>query len=280
MTSLVRTEMTKAAVRTRTLVITLVLVGIPALILFAINARANRASGDQGEGEGLFRLAHQSGLLVPAPVLSVMSAFLLVVIAGTIAADSVAGDAAWGNLRYLLMRPVPRGRLLVAKAFVAGVLIWACTILVVVAALLGGVALFGAHPVTFPGAALVPFGRGFRLDGGALLFRTAVATGYVAFGYSALLALGLFFSTLTDTATSAIAATIGVYIVSEILDGVTQLGQVRYAFPTHYLSAWRDMFLQNRYPTDMLVGLVVQAAYLIVFGTAALVWFRRKDIRS
>jgi len=40
-------------------------------------------------------------LLVPAPVLSVMSAFLLVVIAGTIAGDSVAGDAAWGNLRYL-----------------------------------------------------------------------------------------------------------------------------------------------------------------------------------
>ena len=67
---------------------------------------------------------------MPAAVLSVMSGFLLVVVAGTFAGDSVAGDAAWGNLRYLLMRPVPRGRLLVAKAFVAGVLIWVCTILV------------------------------------------------------------------------------------------------------------------------------------------------------
>jgi ABC-2 type transport system permease protein len=90
----------------------------------------------------------------------------------------------------------------------------------------------------------------------------------------------MLFSTLTDNATSAIAATVGVYIVSEILDGVTQLGQVRYAFPTHYLDAWRDMFLANRYPTDMVVGLVVQAAYLVVFGTAAVLWFRRKDIRS
>jgi ABC-2 type transport system permease protein len=278
--ALVRTEFTKAAVRTRTLVITLVLVGIPSLILFAINARASRPGADQGEGEGLFRLAHLSGLLVPAPVLSVMSAFLLVVIAGTIAGDSVAGDAAWGNLRYLLMRPVPRGRLLVAKAVVAAALIWACTILVVVAALAGGLLLFGAHPVTFPGTGPLPFVDGFRLGTGALLFRTAVATGYVALGYSGLLALGMLFSTLTDNATSAIGATVGVYIVSEILDGVTQLGQVRYALPTHYLDAWRDMFLRNHYPSDMAVGLVVQAVYLVVFGAAAILWFRRKDIKS
>jgi ABC-2 type transport system permease protein len=278
--ALVRTEFTKAAVRTRTLVIGLVLVGIPSLILFAINARASRAGPGQEEGEGLFRLAHLSGLLVPAPVLSVTSAFFLVVVAGTIAGDSVAGDAAWGNLRYLLMRPVPRGRLLVAKAAVAAALIWASTILVALAALLGGLLLFGAHPVTFPGTGPLPFVHGFRLGAGALLFRTAVATGYVALGLTALLALGMLFSTLTDNATSAIAATVGVYIVSEILDGVTQLGQVRYAFPTHYLDAWRDMFLANRYPTDMVVGLVVQAAYLVVFGTAAVLWFRRKDIRS
>jgi ABC-2 type transport system permease protein len=90
----------------------------------------------------------------------------------------------------------------------------------------------------------------------------------------------MLFSTLTDNATSAIGATVGVYIVSEILDGVTQLGQVRYALPTHYLDAWRDMFLRNHYPSDMAVGLVVQAVYLVVFGAAAILWFRRKDIKS
>lgn len=277
MIALLRTEFTKAARRTRTLIIMAVLVGLPALILFAINARADRPA-DNGDGEGLFRLASQSGLLVPAPVLSVMSAFLLVVIAGTIAADSVAGDAATGNLRYLLMRPVPRGRLLVAKAVVAGVLIWACTILASLAALVGGIVLFGAHPLVFPGVAR--FAGGFRLDRGALLLRDAIATAYVAFGFTALLALGTLFSTLTDTATSAIGATVGVYIVSEILDGISQLGQIRYAFPTHYLSSWRDMFVRNTYPTDMLAGLAVQVAYLLVFGAVAIAWFRRKDIRS
>ena len=150
MIALVRTEFTKAAQRTRSLVIIALLVGLPTLIVVAIHARGNRV--DRGDnGEGLFRLARQSGLLVPAAVLSVMSGFLLVVIAGTFAGDSVAGDAAWGNLRYLLMRPVSRVRLLVAKAFVAGVLIWAATILVVIAALVAGLVLFGAHTVTVPG---------------------------------------------------------------------------------------------------------------------------------
>ena len=276
MIALLRTEWVKAFRRTRSLVIVGLLVGLPLLIVWAINRRQQRVN--RGEGEGLFRLASQSGLLVPAAVLSVMSGFLLVVIAGSLAGDSVAGDATTGNLRYLLMRPVARGRLLVAKAVVAGALIWLSTILVALAALLAGLFLFGAHPVTVPnlGAGLDVF----TLSTHSLVVRTLIGTAYVAFGYTALLALGVFYSTLTDSAAGAIGATIGTYIVSEILDAITQLGTVRYAFPTHYLNAWEPMFRNNTYSQDMVAGLVVQVAYLVVFGTAAIVWFRRKDIRS
>jgi len=279
--ALIRTEFTKAARRTRTLVIALLLVGLPTLIVVAINSRGNRGGGD--EGEGLFRLAQQSGFLVPAAVLSAMSGVLLVAIAGTFAGDSVAGDAAWGNLRYLLMRPVPRGRLLAAKAIVAGMLIWAATILVALAGLVAGVVLFGAKSVTVPNFATLAGGSlvgSFHLSQGALLLRIAIATGYVAFGFTALLALGVLFSILTDTAASAIGATVGVYIVSEILDGITQLGRVRYLFPTHYFMAWVTMFTENRYSHDMVTGIISQLVYLAVFGTLAIVWLRRKDIRS
>jgi len=278
--ALVRTEFVKAFLRLRTLVISLLLIGLPTLIVVAIKTRGDRHERDGGEG--LFRLAQQSGLLVPAAVLSVMSGFLLVVIAGTFAGDSVAGDASWGNLRYLLMRPVRRGRLLVAKAFVAGTMIWACTLLVTLVALIGGVALFGSHPVTVPASVSFTSGgiSGFQLGTGALVVRLVIGAGYVAFGFTALLALGTFFSTLTDTAAGAIGATIGVYIVSQILDAISQLGQIRYVFPTHYLSSWTSMFTGNTYSQDMVAGIIVQLAYLAVFGTAAVVWFRRKDIRS
>jgi ABC-2 type transport system permease protein len=277
--ALIRTEFTKAARRTRTLVIALLLVGLPTLIVVAIKAHGNHPDrNDNGNADGLFRLARQSGLLVPAAVLAAMSGFLLVVIAGTFAGDSVAGDAAWGNLRYLLMRPVARGRLLVAKALVAGVLIWVATIVVALAGLVAGVILFGAHPIR--AFASGPFLVTFQLSTGTLLVRSAIATAYVAFGFTALLALGTLFSTLTDTAASAIGATIGVYIVSEILDAISQLGRIRYAFPTHYQDSWQSMMLDNRFSHDMVAGIVVQLAYLAVCGGAALIVFQRKDIRS
>jgi len=276
--ALLRTEFVKATRRIRTLVVFALLVGLPLLIVLAIHSH-NPGRGPD-EGPGLFRLARQSGLLIPAAVLSVTSGFLLVVIAGTFAGDSVAGDSAWGNLRYLLMRPVPRGRLLVAKAIVAAVLIWLSTFLVVGAALVIGVIMFGAHPVTFPGLAFLRGVEVFQLSESTIIWRVFVATSYVAFGFSALLALGLLFSVLTDMAASAILATAGIYIVSEILDGIPQLGRIRYLFPTHYLDSWEPMFVNNRYPHDMLAGIAVQVGYLAVFGTAALVYFRRKDIRS
>jgi ABC-2 type transport system permease protein len=280
--ALIRTEFVKAARRTRTLIVFLVLIGLPSLIVLAIHARGNRVDrGDQGVG--LFRLAHESGLLVPAAVLSAMSGLLLVVIAGILAGDSVAGDAAWGNLRYVLMRPVSRTKLLIAKAFVAGVLIWACTLLVTIAALVGGLILFGAHPVS--SADIVPafaqqFVKPISLSEQTLLVRVGIATAYTAFGYTALLALGMLFSALTDVPVGAIGATIGIYIVSEVLDAITAFGRLRYFLPTHYLNSWTSMFTDNTYSHDLIAGILVQVGYLVVFGTAAIVYFARKDIRS
>jgi len=262
----------------RTLVVVAVLIALPTLIVVAIKARGDRPGRGQN-GEGLFRLAQQSGLLVPAAVLGVASGFLLVVIAGLLAGDSVASDSAWGNLRYVLMRPVSRTRLLLAKAAVAAALIWACVIVVALTALVAGLIAFGSHPVTVP---LVSGGGvgSFTLSTTTILVRVAVGTAYVAFGFTALLAIGTFMSTLTDTPTGAIGATIGIYIVSEILDGIDQLGEVRYGFPTHYLSAWQPLLTENRWSGDIAAGIIVQLAYLVVFGAAAIIWFRRKDIRS
>jgi ABC-2 type transport system permease protein len=163
------------------------------------------------------------------------------------------------------------------------VLIWVATIIVALAGLVAGIILFGAHPINVAGIGLVSGNLvvgGFHIGVGTLLVRTAIATAYVAFGFTALLALGTLFSTLTDTAASAIGATIGVYIVSEILDAITQLGRIRYGFPTHYQDSWQTMLVDNRFSHDMVAGIVVQVAYLVVCGGAALVWFRRKDIRS
>ena len=63
-----------------------------------------------GEGRLLF-LASQTGLILPAFALRITSAFLLVIVVALFGGDAIAGEASWGNLRYMLMRPISRGRL-------------------------------------------------------------------------------------------------------------------------------------------------------------------------
>ena len=282
MIALVRTEFVKGVRRRRTLVIIVALAALPVVITLAVNARSSEAERGAGAGEGLFRLARQSGLVVPAAVLAIMSGFLLIVVAAMFAGDTVAGDANSGNLRYLLLRPVSRTKLLIAKAAVAATLIWAATIVAAVAALIAGIAVFGAHPLTVSTTSTAGLSgvSSFTLSTATLLWRLTVGTVYVAFGLTALLALGTLFSTLTDTPAGAIGGAVGVYIVSEILDGITELGTVRYGFPTHYLDTWQTMITQNTFAHDMLAGIIVQVAYLVVFGSAAVWWFSRKDIVS
>lgn len=276
MIALISTEFVKAARRTRSWIVALVLVGLPTTITIAVNAGVNSERRQSSENM-IPELAQQSGLLVPVAVLTLMGGFLLAVIAATFAGDSVAGDAAWGNLRYLLMRPVSRGGLLAAKAFVAVMLTWAATLLVVLAGLLAGVLLFGVHAVDVPASGLV---NGFELSTGDLLARAGLATGYVAFSLTAVLAIGIFVSTLTDSPASAIGATVGSYLLFQILGGISALGRVRYLFPTYYANSWTTMFTHDEFSGDMLAGVLVQLGYLVVFGGVALVWFRRKDIMS
>ena len=47
------------------------------------------------------------------------SSFLLVVVVALYCGDTVASEASWGSLRYLLSVPVPRGRLLGTKLLVS-----------------------------------------------------------------------------------------------------------------------------------------------------------------
>jgi ABC-2 type transport system permease protein len=275
MIALFRTELTKAARRLRTVVMLAGLAGLTVIISLAVHARSNNRPD---RGDGLFVLARQSGLVVPAALMAVMSAFLLVVVSGMIIGDAIAGDAASGNLRYLLMRPVSRSRVLLAKGAVAGFLIWCATLVVAVTGLIAGTVLFGWKGITVPavsGGALTTF----HLSASMLLVRLAFAAAYIAIGYSALLGVGLYVSTTTDVPAGAVSATVGVYIVSEILDSITDLGSVRYGLPTHYQSAWESIFTRNVWSGDLVAGVVVQSAYLAVFAGLAFFWFNRKDIR-
>ena len=68
-----------------------------------------------GEGPAFLSAVLANGALFPAAALGIVLPLFLPVAVAVVAGDAVAGEASAGTLRYLLVRPVGRTRLLVAK---------------------------------------------------------------------------------------------------------------------------------------------------------------------
>lgn len=284
MIALVRTEFVKSLWRPRTLLLVLFLVGLPALIVAGFGDGPPRPR-DAGDDIGTFRLARESGIVAGPALLRRLASFLLIVLAGWFAGDTVASDGSWGNLRYLLIRPVSRARLLLAKTTVAFTMIFGTVLLVTYAASVAGALKFGTSPIHVDGVP-AELNQGvaiptFDLTVAEQWLRCGVVALYVTLGFGALLGLGVLFSTISDAPTGAVAGAIGAYIASQIFDDIPLFGSLRYALPTHYGEAWRACFVEDRWFTgDLGRSILVNACWFAVSIGLALWWFQRKDIHT
>jgi ABC-2 type transport system permease protein len=269
--SVVRTEMVKSLRRPRTYVAYGLLALIPIIMAVAIDLNPPDARGD---GRLLY-LASQTGLLLPGFALRVTSAFILVIVVALFGGDAIAGEASWGNLRYLLMRPIARGRLVASKFLVAMFCAWVAVVIVVVTALVVGAVVFGTSAIAFPLTLLTN-----RQSTGDILWHLFVSTGYVAWGLTGVVAFSFMVSCMTDAPFGAIFAGVGLYFTSLILDSISSLGSIRYVLPTHYFDTWVDLLTRGEWHADLWRGVLLQLVYVAVFFVVGLWWFRRKDIKS
>lgn len=265
-------ELRKQLPRARTWIALGLMVLLPTVMTigFAVGGPPHH---DRGNDVGLFELATKSGLNMPLAALSAIENFLLIVVVCLFAGETVAGEASWGTLRYLLLRPVRRARLLTAKLAVSGFLVLVATFLITIVGLICGVAAFGWHPFQ-------TVGFGFQIPAGTTLWRLIVSTLYVAWCMCSAASFAFFVSTLIDSPYGAVFAGLGFGIISEILDAIPAFGSVRNGFPSHYWHAWEGWFQVPATTHDMLTGLWVQVPYIAVFLAAAYYVFRRKDILS
>ncbi|HEY3409165.1 MAG TPA: ABC transporter permease [Propionicimonas sp.] len=247
-----------------------VLFGLVVLVGIALKVSAVRhprsSAGD------LMSAVAGNGIFLGFAGLSVEIALFLPLAVSVLAGDAVAGEANQGTLRYLLIAPVARGRLLVMKAvsLVIGGLVGATV--VAVAGLLTGAVLFGVRPLTTLSGTQMGIGDG--------LFRLLLAVAYLGAGLGALSMIGLFISTLTEQPIAATVATAMVSTLLWILDAVPQLDWLH---PWLLVDRWMSFVDLLRDPvfTDRIVtGLWVDAAYAAVFLLLAWLRFRNKDVTS
>lgn len=246
-------------------------VGLVVLIPIIFTA-AFKANPPKGHARSLFDLSTSSAINVALTALTTVSAFLLIVVASLFAGETVSGEAEWGTLRYLLLRPVTRNRLLSAKLAVAFALTVVATFLIPLTGLAVGSLVFGWHAVQTPSA--------LPLSTASALGRLALGTLYVAWSQAAYVAFAFMLSTMTDRAFAAVAGGVGLGVVSQILNNIAALNGASYIYPTHFLDAWHSLFFSPVQSGPMVRGVLLQVPYVVVFLGVAWWWFNRKDIVS
>ena len=267
--ALLGTELSVLFRRRRTWAMLAALAAVP--ILIAIAVRVTRA-GSGGAGPAFLDRIENNGLFVVFVALTVCVPLFLPLTVGVVAGDTIAGEASNGTLRYLLIAPAGRVRLLVVKYIGAAAFCLVATLVVCIAGALIGFALFPSGSVTILSGDTVSLGNA--------LARSLLVALYVTVSLFGLSAIGLFVSTLTDVPVGAMAATIILSVASEVLD---QLPQLDWLHPWLFSNYWlgfgdflRDPISWSNFGTNA----ALQAGYIIVFGALAYGRFAAKDILS
>lgn len=206
-----------------------------------------------------------------------------------IAADMISGEANMGTLRILLSKPYSRTSFMLAK-FIAST-IYTLLLLVWLAflALFVSMWVFGTDDMFLMKSSYVVL-----LKENDVFWRYIGAFMFAALAMTTVAALGFFLSVFAENSIGPIVATMSVIIFLTILStmNIPVFNTIKpYLFTTHMIS-WKEFFdiqvtesneailgsIQNK--DRILNSAIVLVIHIIVFVSAAIVVFKKKDILS
>ncbi len=268
--TLFRSEIRVLFRRGRTIAMLAALAAVPVLIAIAI--RLSSSGGGGGGGPAFLARITENGLFVSLTGLAVAIPLFLPLTVGVVAGDTIAGEANLGTLRYLLISPAGRIRLLLVKFAGAAVFCAAATLVIVLAGAAIGAALFPIGPVTLLSGDTVGIGD--------YAIRALLMAAYVTISMLGLSAIGLFISTLTTVPVGAMATTVVLAALAQILGAIPQLDWLHpFLFSDRWLG-FADIMRQPIAWQSFQDNTLTQAVYIVVFGGAAMLRFRSKDVLS
>jgi ABC-2 type transport system permease protein len=263
--------------RRRNQLLLLVVALFPLLIGIGLKAAAPHGGGGGGNGPAsggaaFFNQLAGNGVFLSFIALSLLLILVLPVVVAVVAGDSIAGEAGYGTLRYLLAVPAGRTRLLVVKY--ATIVVWcmAAVFIVSAIALAVGAVLFPVGPVTLLSGDTVSVGAG--------LVRVLWVTLYLCAAMAAIGAIGLAISTFTEHAIGAIAAVMILVVASEVVDNIPQFATVAPFLPTHWWNSFDALLRTPIDTTTLWHGLLSFAVYAVLFFLIAWARFTSSDVTS
>jgi ABC-2 type transport system permease protein len=268
--SLVASELSVLFRRRRTWAMLFTISMIP--ILLAIAVKLSGSTIPPGEGPPFLDRVSQNGLFVGFTAMILAIPLFLPLTIGVVAGDTIAGEASTGTLRYLLVAPVNRARLLVVKFVGAGAFAIAAAVTLMVTGIIIGVILFPVGPVTLLSGDVISIP--------AALLRIFFVIVYVTISLLGLSAVGLFISTLTVIPVGAMAATVVFSTVMQILATLPQIAVIHPFLISYNWLGFADLLRNPMSFGSMISNTSLQLAYIAIFGSLAYSRFTSKDILS
>jgi ABC-2 type transport system permease protein len=268
--SLMLSELRVMFTRRRTWAMLFAIAMIPILLATAVFLSAEQIA--PGEGPPFLDRVTQNGLFTGFTAMLLAMPLFLPLTMSVVSGDTIAGEAGLGTLRYLLIAPVGRARLLVVKYL--GTLVFALvgTFTLMIAGAIIGAILFPVGPVTLLSGDVIQIPEA--------LGRMALVALYTTVSMMGMLALGLFISTLTTIPVGAMTGVLVASGVSQILDNLPQLAFLHEWLFTHYWLDFADILRQPVELSSLGSNLVLQLGYVALFGALAYGRLASKDILS
>lgn len=241
-------------------------------LFLAIAVQLSGSTIPPGEGPPFLDRVSQNGLFVGFTAMILATPLFLPLTMAVVSGDTIAGEANTGTLRYLLIAPVSRIRLLIVKFIGAAAFAISATVTLMVTGILIGLILFPVGPVTLLSGDVISIP--------AALARIALVAVYVTISLMGLAAVGLFISTLTVIPVGAMAATVVLSTVSQILATLPQMQVIHPYLLTYNWLGFADLLRAPMEFTSMVSNILLQLGYIIIFGSAAYSRFTTKDVLS
>ncbi|MGL5823674.1 MAG: ABC transporter permease [Nocardioides sp.] len=269
---MIAVELSKVLRSRRTWVTIALVDALPTLI--AVLVGVTDLGPRPGSGPAFLSAVLTDGKLFPLAALAIVVPLLLPIAVALVAGEAIAGEAQAGTLRYLLIRPVGRTRVLVAK--LVGVMAFVLVAVVVVAAtayLTGGWFL-GDAPATTGSVSV----SGSSLSTTELAVRTGASLAYAMVSMLSVAAIGLFLSTVVDRPLGAALGTLAALIASTLLLTLDAASVLHPWLPTRYWLSFVDLFRDPIWWRDIGRGVGLQLLYVVVFLGVGWANFTTKDI--
>jgi ABC-2 type transport system permease protein len=194
-----------------------------------------------------------------------------------VAGDALAGEANLGTLRLLLTKPISRTKLVLVK-FTASIfytfllLIW-----LAVVALALSLFLFGeGDMINMKSDVMV------MLLKDDIMWRYLAAFGFAALAMMSVAAMSIFLSVFADNSIGPIIGTMGIIIVLTILSNLELplFTAIKPYLLTTHMIGWKGFFDNPVHYGAITHSALVLIVYSVLFITATIVVFNRKDIQS